>query len=60
MKVMHENKYIFVGFENGWFKFRSNPELIDYDEEIVLVKNVRYVLRDGTIKYYVTKTATVD
>lgn len=46
MKVMHSNKYDYVGIEDGWFKFESNPNFEKFDPEIVLVKRVRYVTED--------------
>lgn len=48
MKVIHSNKYLLVGVEDGWLKFISNPSFSKFDEEIILVKRARYVVeRNG-------------
>lgn len=49
MKVIHENNYAYVGVIDGLYAFKSNPNKVDFDKEIILVERARYVKKDGTI-----------
>lgn len=52
MKVICEKDYLYVGIENGWYKFISNPDKVRFDPEILLVKRVRYILKTGGNKFF--------
>lgn len=56
MKVINEKDYVFVEFKDGWFVFQSNPNKVNFDPEILMVKRARFVRQDGSFLFYQTKT----
>lgn len=55
MKVINEKDYVFVEFKDGWFVFKSNPNKLGFDPEILMVKRARFVKLDGSFQFYQTK-----
>lgn len=51
MKVINEKDYDYVGYDKGWFIFRSRPKE-NFDPEMIYVKRVRFIKEDGQSIYY--------
>jgi hypothetical protein len=50
MKIFNEGAYKYLGLVGSWHCFISTR--INFDPEIVLVKRARFILKDGTSRYY--------
>lgn len=58
MKVINEKDYVFVEFKDGWFIFKSNPDKVDFDPEILMVKRARFIRKDGSFTFYQSRLTT--
>lgn len=47
MKCLNEKDYKYVGVENNWLKFTSQPK-VGFDPEILLIQRVRFNKKDGS------------
>lgn len=47
MKCLNEKDYKYLGLQDGWHKFISQPK-INFDPEIIMLQRVRYYRCDGS------------